>query len=45
MTNLYAEKPEIVAELLANLEEDVRRGRSTDGPEQKNDIENIKLWK
>ncbi|MDP0492406.1 MAG: arylsulfatase [Verrucomicrobiota bacterium JB023] len=43
--NLYAAKPKIVEELLADLKEDVRRGRSTAGPEQANDVENINLWK
>lgn len=43
--NLYAENPEVVAELLADLESDVKRGRSTAGSDQKNDTEKIKLWK
>lgn len=47
MTNLYGERPEVVAELLTQLESDVRRGRSTVGPELANDLplEKIKLWK
>ena len=43
-TNLYLEKPEIVAELLAFLKNDVKRGRSTPGPDQTNDAK-IKIWK
>ena len=44
-TNLYTEKPEVVSELLALLEADVARGRSTEGAESENDIEGIVLWK
>lgn len=44
-TNLYEEKPEIAKKLLALLENDVQRGRSTPGTEQKNDVSRIKLWK
>ncbi|SKB06652.1 Arylsulfatase A [Prosthecobacter debontii] len=36
--NLYAEKPEIVAELRALLEKYVKEGRSTPGPAQTNDV-------
>ena len=43
--NLYREKPELVAKLLALLENDVKRGRSTIGPASKNDIGKIVLWK
>ena len=43
--NLYREKPEVVAKLLALLEKDVKRGRSTKGPASKNDIGKIVLWK
>ncbi len=43
--NLFAEKPEVVSELLTLLEEDVVRGRSTAGDESKNDVEGIVLWK
>ena len=45
--NLYEEKPEVVAELMARLKEDVANGRSTAGPKQENDlpVEQIKLWK
>jgi hypothetical protein len=31
--------------LLADLTADVQNGRSTDGPDAKNDVENIRLWK
>ena len=44
-TNLYNANPEIVQTLLAQLESDVTRGRSTDGAQSKNDIETINLWK
>jgi len=43
--NLYEEKPDMVASLLALLEKDIMRGRSTKGPKSKNDYNNIKLWK
>ena len=43
--NLYREKPEVVAKLLALLEKDVKRGRSTKGPASKNDLSKIVLWK
>ena len=43
--NLYREKPEVVAKLLALLEKGVKRGRSTKGPASKNDIGKIVLWK
>lgn len=43
--NLAAEHPDRVAELLSLLERDVSRGRSTPGPEAKNDTRNIELWK
>ena len=43
--NLYREKPEVVAKLLALLEKDVKRGRSTKGPSSKNDVGKIVLWK
>ncbi len=44
-TNLYSSYPEIADELLKQLESDVRRGRSTAGPDLKNDFEEIVLWK
>jgi len=43
--NLFESKPEIVAKLLAQLESDINRGRSTAGAPAKNDVENIVLWK
>lgn len=44
-TNLYESHPEVAARLLNQLETDVNRGRSTDGPAAKNDVSNINLWK
>tara|TARA_R110002049_G_scaffold4601_5_gene32730 strand:+ start:1018270 stop:1019787 length:1518 start_codon:yes stop_codon:yes gene_type:complete len=44
-TNLYSQKPEIVARLLTLLTADVMRGRSTDGSASANDFEPIVLWK
>lgn len=44
-TNLYESHPEVAARLLAQLESDVIRGRSTAGPELKNDTDEIVLWK
>ena len=43
--NLYENEKKIVSEMLSNLESDVKRGRSTDGPKSKNDILEIVLWK
>lgn len=43
--NLYETHPEIAAKLLEQLEFDVRRGRSTDGPTATNDVKSIRLWK
>ena len=43
--NLYVEKPDIAKKLLALLEADVRRGRSTEGARSKNDVDKIVLWK
>lgn len=43
--NLYATHPEIAERLLKQLESDVTRGRSTDGPDLNNDVEDIVLWK
>lgn len=43
--NLFNSQPRIVKRLLAQLESDVRRGRSTDGAESKNDLTGIVLWK
>ena len=44
-TNLYESQPEVAAKLLNQLEADVSRGRSTDGPTATNDVDDIKLWK
>ena len=44
-TNLYESNPTVANQLLHQLEIDVQRGRSTDGPELKNDTDNIRLWK
>jgi len=43
--NLYLTHPEIAEKLLADLTSDVESGRSTDGPEAKNDVAEIRLWK
>ncbi|MDO7172420.1 sulfatase family protein [Mariniflexile sp. AS56] len=44
-TNLYEKHPEIVKELLLQLESDVFNGRATKGQASKNDINKIVLWK
>ncbi|MCH6257488.1 arylsulfatase [Puniceicoccaceae bacterium K14] len=44
-TNLYASHPNVVTQLLAQLEADVSRGRSTDGEAAQNDVAEINLWK
>lgn len=43
--NLYHKKPKRAAKLLALLEEDVARGRSTEGVASENDVDAIVLWK
>lgn len=43
--NLAAAQPEQVQALLKQLELDVARGRSTAGPDSRNDTEGIVLWK
>ena len=43
--NLYLEEPEVAQRLLAQLEKEVTSGRSTPGPDSKNDVGNIVLWK
>ncbi|MDF7807739.1 arylsulfatase [Pontiellaceae bacterium B12219] len=43
--NLYDSHPEVAERLLKHLESDLRRGRSTDGAPQQNDIKEIVLWK
>ena len=44
-TNLYESRPKVVERLLKQLESDIRRGRSTDGDAEKNDVDDIVLWK
>ncbi|MEP4079459.1 sulfatase family protein [Haloferula sp.] len=41
--NLYHTNPEVFAILLAELESDVQRGRSTAGPDQKNDVDRVNI--
>ncbi|MCB1226031.1 MAG: arylsulfatase [Verrucomicrobiales bacterium] len=43
--NLFDSRPEVVAELLKQLKDDIARGRSTDGPAASNDTDKIVLWK
>ena len=43
--NLYESKRALADRLLSQLKSDVKRGRSTTGPDSSNDIEKIKLWK
>ncbi len=43
--NLQEKYPEVVEDLLAQLKNDIKRGRSTNGPSATNDIEPIELWK
>jgi len=43
--NLYTKKPEIVSRMLAQLTEYIEAGRSVDGPDSANDIQEIILWK
>lgn len=44
-TNLFDSKPDVVSQLLSQLQADIERGRSTDGAESTNDIDDIVLWK
>ena len=44
-SNLYKQNPEVVERLLAQLDDDVFSGRSTDGGISTNDIDQINLWK
>ena len=44
-TNLYLEMPELAGRLLQQLTADVKRGRSTEGDDSENDVEQIVLWK
>lgn len=43
--NLYTAEPAVAERLLALLTKDVEHGRSTPGPESKNDVGNVVLWK
>lgn len=43
--NLYEERPRVANRLLAKLESDIQRGRSTAGPALKNDVADILIWK
>ena len=43
--NLYDSYPDVAAKMLAQLESDVKRGRSTAGTDQENDFHNIRIWK
>ena len=43
--NVAADHPDVVADLLARLEEVIARGRRTPGPTTPNDVEAIELWK
>ena len=43
--NLYPSRDDIAQRLLKQLESDIQRGRSTDGPAARNDIAEIVLWK
>ena len=43
--NLYGERKDLADSLLRQLTTDVTSGRSTEGPESKNDVGNINLWK
>lgn len=43
--NVAADHPDIVADLVACLQEDIARGRTTPGPPSPNDTETIELWK
>ena len=43
--NLYESHPEVAERLLKQLETEVKRGRSTAGSAQKNDVDGIVLWK
>ncbi|RCS41059.1 arylsulfatase [Bremerella cremea] len=44
-SNRFLTEPDIAARLLAQLREDIRRGRSTAGPTSSNDTSKIILWK
>lgn len=44
-SNRYLDQQDVAKRLLSELEEAVRSGRTTPGPESKNDFDSIKLWK
>ena len=44
-SNLYLEQPQIAKRLLNRLENDINAGRTTAGPDSRNDITQIILWK
>jgi len=44
-SNLYTTNPTKADELLTALNNDIQRGRSTDGPDSSNDTNQIVLWK
>ena len=44
-TNLYRQQKSIADKLLAELDADIQRGRSTEGVPSANDVKNIVLWK
>jgi arylsulfatase A len=44
-TNLYETQPEVAQRLLKQLTSDIQRGRSTAGPDRKNAVDDIVLWK
>ncbi len=44
-TNLYSSHSDVVKRLLEQLKSDIKRGRSTQGPDSENDIDSIELWK
>ena len=43
--NLGSEQRDIAHKIYTLLRTDIEQGRSTTGPESKNDVEPIKLWK
>jgi arylsulfatase A len=43
--NLFESRSDVVEQLFSQLESDVKRGRSTQGPGAENDVQDIKLWK
>lgn len=43
--NVFTDKPKVAARLLAQLQDDIANGRSTNGAAAENDVANIVLWK